>query len=321
VTGAGALDLRANALTNDAAQIASVDEAVVAVVSSSWSSVIAYRTSFADGAWTPPQRTLIEPPVSLVPHLPIGGSFDTFGAMVAWFRPLLDVDEAGDAYVAIWASPKRIQAHAGVFQDGLVPLPGDPDAPGVRDADVLVTKMDRTGTRAWSRVVGTMHEDEPYALRAQAGSVAVVGRSRRFPGFDNRIWDGLVAVLSSSGEAGGSRVVPLDGSAVLLAVDALPGQGWVLGGSDGWAQNPDGLSVVAFGTKLLALLPAIDAPLTRVALPPGPRHNELRTVLARPDRILFGGHEDGPIMHTGDGDPRLIFATGVLGEVPGPAGR
>jgi hypothetical protein len=318
VTAGGALDLRAHALTNEAAQLASVDEAVVAAVSTSWNSVIAYRASFTGGAWTEPQRTLIEPPAALTPFLPIGGSFDTFGAMVSWFRPLLDVDEAGNAYVAIWANPGRIRTHVLEFHDGLAPLPGDPLGPSVRDSDVLLTRMDRTGARVWSRVVGTTNEDEPYALRVHAGDVAVAGRARRFPGFDNRTWDAFLTVVSSSGAFRGARVFGLDGSGIFLAVDALPGGGWVLAGSDGWAQNPEGLSVLAYGAKLLAVLPAIDGALARVALPAGPRHNEVRTVLARRDRLLFGGHEDGPIMHTGDADPRLIVATGVLGEVSRP---
>ena len=95
VTDAGALDLVANQLTLDGARIASVGEDVVAAVFTSWNSVIAYRASFSNGAWSEPQRTLVEPPVPLLPNLPIGGSFDTFGAMTAWFRCLLDVDEDG----------------------------------------------------------------------------------------------------------------------------------------------------------------------------------------------------------------------------------
>jgi hypothetical protein len=310
VTADGALDLRAHGLTNEAAQIAAVDEGVVAVVSTSWNSVIAYRAAFTGGSWTEPQRTLIEPPAALTPFLPIGGSFDTFGAMVVWFRPLLDVDEAGNAYVAIWASPGRIRTHVSTFHDGLA-------GTNARDSDVLVTRMDRTGVRAWSRVVGTVNEDEPYALRARAGSIAVAGRARRAPGFDNTTWDAFLAVVSSSGQARGARVVPLQASGIFLAIDALPSGGWVLGGSDGWSQNPEGLSVLAFGTKVLVLLAAIDGPPIRAVLPAGPRHNEVRTVLAGEDQILFGGHEDGPIMHTGDGDPRLIVARGVLGQLPG----
>lgn len=321
VSDAGALDLLANGFAWDAARVASLGEAVVAVVDTSWNSIIAYRTSFSNGAWAQPQRTLIEPPAGLTPFLPIGGSFDTFGAIVVWFRALLDVDEAGNAYIATWASPSRIRAHTSEFGDGLVPLPADPLAPSAGDSDVLLTKMDSAGARIWSRVVGTMHEDEPYGIRAHSGAVAVVGRARRFPGLDNTIWDPFLSVVSSSGDFVGSRALPMNASGIFLAVDSFPTGGWVLGGSDGWSQNPDGLSVLSYGTKLFALLPTVDGALSRVPLPDGPRHNEIRTVLADPSHLWFGGHEDGPIMHTGDADPSLIVATGVLGSatpVPSP---
>src|SRR6185436_9741053 len=159
---------------------------------------------------------LIEPPTPLMPNLPIGGSFDTFGAMTAWFRCLLDVDEDGNAYVALWAGPRRIRDHVTVFGDALSPLPGDPSAPQAHDSDVLVTKIDPAGLRVWSRVVGTMHEDEPYALRAQYGTIAVVGRSRRFPGFDNSGWDAFIAVVSPGGDSIGSRAFALDASSIAL---------------------------------------------------------------------------------------------------------
>jgi hypothetical protein len=111
----------------------------------------------------------------------------------------------------------------------------------------------------------------------------------------------------------GSRALPLDASGIFLAVDALPSGGWVFGGSDGWSQNPSGLSVGGFGAKLLAVLPAIDGTLSRLPLPTGPRHNEIRTVVGDDDRVSYGGHEDGPTMHTGDSDRSLINATGILG--------
>jgi hypothetical protein len=53
----------------------------------------------------------------------------------------------------------------------------------------------------------------------------------------------------------------------------------------------------------------------RQDLPAGPRHNEIRTVIADVHHLWFGGHEDGPVMHTGDGDPTVIRANGVLGAV------
>jgi hypothetical protein len=125
-------------------------------------------------------------------------------------------------------------------------------------------------------------------------------------------------VTAANGDAIGTRTLPLDASGILLAVDGLPDGGWVVGGSDGWSQNPDGLSVLSFGKKLLLELPTIDALPVRIDLPAGPRHNEVRAVIAGADAIWLGGQDDGPIMHTGDGDPSQIHADGVVGIVPRP---
>src|SRR5581483_11759594 len=237
-------------------------------------------------------------------------TFDTFGAIVSWARAALDTDEDGNAYVAIWANPTKLRAHTRMFQDGLVPLQHVGS-----DSDVLLSRVNRDGSRAWSRVVGTANEDEPYAIRARHGKVAIVGRSRRFPGFDNTAWDAFVSISSTSGDLLVSRAIPFDASSILLAADALPSGGWVFGGSDAWSQNPDGLSILSFGAKLLVELPTEDGAPVRTALSAGPRHNEVHSVTSDGARVWYAGHEDGPIMHTGDGDLSLIHATGVVGVV------
>ena len=179
-----------------------------------------------------------------------------------------------------------------------------------------MTKLDPNGKRRWSRVVGSEHEDEPYAIRARGDAVAVVGRSRRFPGFDNTAWDALVSVTSASGDATETATLGLDASSILLGVEARAGGGFWLAGSDGWVQNPDGLSILSDGKPLLLELPSLSAAPVRRALVAGPRHNELRSLLAGPEGIAFAGHEDGPITHTGDSDASAIHATGVLGFLP-----
>lgn len=311
-------DLQANSLARDSARIAcDGEEAVVLVtVSSGWESIVVYRLAFATG-WAAARRTLVQPVSPHTPFLPIGGSFDTFGAMFSSFRALLDVDEGGNALVAFWASPKKITAHSNLFGLSLSHLPGDPTAPTTVDSDIILAKFDRAGGHLWSRIVGTSHEDEPYALRAAHGSVVVVGRSRRFPGFDNTFWDALVSVTAADGTLLASRVLQLSNSSILLGVDVLPDGGLVAGGSEGWAQNPDGLSVLSFGTKLVVQLTStLDGDPARIALPTGPRHNEVHSVQADASHLWFAGHEDGPVMHTGDGDLSQIHATGVIGFLP-----
>jgi len=312
----GVTDLEGNGLVLDPAHVAAAGEDAFFVAVTTIDAVIGYRVSFADGAWSAPERTLIEPPVGLTPFLPIGGSYDTFGAIGAWFRAFVDFDASGDAFVATWADPLRIRAHASVFQDGLVPLPPDPDLPGAGDSDMLLTKLDPTGVRLWTRVIGSEHEDEPYALRVQGDAVAVVGRARRFPGFDNTAWDALVSVTSTAGDVSNTVVLTFDASSILLGVGARAGGGWLLAGSDGWVQNPDGLSILSNGNKLLVELPSLSEPPVRRPLTAGPRHNELHSVFATDGGVAFAGHEDGPLTHSGDGDATQIHATGVLGFLP-----
>ena len=303
--------LVANPLPRDSVRAAADGEDVVVAVTTSLESVLLYRIAFSTH-WEPPRRTLVLPVSPHTPMLPIGGTFDTFGAMWSSYRTLIDVDPAGNAYVAFWANPRKIQRHSAFTGDDLHPLSSEPLS---QDSDVLLEKFDRTGARQWSRVVGTANEDEPYALRAAESEVAVVGRSRRFPGFDNTFWDAFLSVSDADGTVRPSRTFQLDASSILMAVDALPDGGWLLGGSEGWSQNPSGLSVFGFGSKLLRG-PQPGCRLVRLSLPAGPRHNEIRTVLAGAAGVWFGGHEDGPVMHTGDGDLSEIHATGVAGFVP-----
>ncbi|HVP60939.1 MAG TPA: hypothetical protein VMT11_10295 [Myxococcaceae bacterium] len=301
--------LTANSLPRDSVRTAADGEDAVVAVITPLESVLLYRIAFTT-RWEAPRRTLVLPVTPHTPFLPIGGTFDTFGAMWSSFGPLLDVDPDGNAYLAFWANPGIRRSHAAFTGDDLAPVSPERFS---QDSDVLLEKFDRSGARQWSRLIGTVNEDEPYALRATTSEVAVVGRARRFPGFDNTFWDAFLSVSGGDGTVRPTRRFELDASSILLAVDALPNGGWVVGGSEGWAQNPEGLSVLSFGTKLLAEVPAADADLVRIGLPAGPRHNEIRTVLAGPSGIWFGGHEDGPVMHTGDGDPSQIHATGVLG--------
>jgi len=313
---AGPTELVANRFPRDPARIAATGEDVIVAVTTSTYAVIAYRIQFANGAWGPPMRTLVEPPSQVIPFAPTSGTFNTFGAMWSTLRTPIDLDDQGAAYFAVWADTDRIRAHATVFGDGLIPLSSDPGDPLGLVGDIIVTKVTANGARAWSRVLGTPHEDEPYAIRAAGDTVAIVGRSRRLPGQDNTFWDVFIGSVTTDGSTTRARSIPFDASSIALAIDALPGAGWVIGGSDGWAQNPSGLSIVQNGTKLLFSLTDLAAEPMRWALPAGPRNNEIRTVTADERGVWYGGHEDGPIMHTGDSDLTQIHATGLLGHVP-----
>jgi len=304
-------DLTANSLPRDSVRTAPDREEAVVVVLTPLNSVLLYRLGFTSH-WEAPRRTLVLPVTPHLPFLPIGGTFDTFGAMWSSFRALLDVDGDGNAYVAFWVTPRMIQAHNTFAGDDLHKISSERFS---QDSDVLLEKFDRTGSRLWSRVVGTENEDEPYAVRASQGEVAVVGRSRRVPGDDNTFWDAFFSVSAADGTLRRSRAFQLEASSILLGVDGVPGGGWLAGGSEGWSQNPGGLSILSFGSKLLIEVSTPEGDPVRVPLTPGPRHNEIRSVLADSTHRWFAGHEDGPVMHTGDGDLSQIHATGVVGFV------
>ena len=304
-------ELIANSLPKDSVRTAADGEEAVVVVQTTLNSVLLYRLAFSTH-WESPRRALVQPVTPHLPFLPIGGSFDTFGAMWSSFRALVDVDDGGNAYVAFWADPKVLEVHNQFASDDLHKIASNQFS---RDSDVLLQKLDRTGNRVWARLVGTENEDEPYGLRAAHGEVAVVGRSRRVPGDDNTFWDAFFTVSSQDGTLRGTTAFQLDASSIFLAVDGIPDGGWLAGGSEGWSQNPGGLSILSFGSKLLTELSAPDAGVVRVPLPAGPRHNEVRSVLSDSTHRWFGGHEDGPIMHTGDGDLSQIHATGVVGVI------
>jgi len=304
-------DLTANALPRDSVRTAPDGEEAVVVAVTPLNSVLLYRLAFSTH-WEAPRRALLLPVTAHLPFLPIGGSFDTFGAMWSSFRALVDVDTEGNAYVAFWANPFTIRAHTAFAGDDLQKISTNRFS---QDSDVLLEKRDRAGNRLWARVVGTENEDEPYALRVAHGEVAVVGRSRRVPGDDNTFWDAFLSVSAADGTLRGTRSFQLEASSIFLSVDGAPGGGWLAGGSEGWSQNPSGLSILSFGSKLLVELPSPDADPVRIPLPAGPRHNEIRSVLADTTHRWFAGHEDGPVMHTGDGDLSQIHATGVAGFV------
>jgi hypothetical protein len=306
------VELLANGFTGASVRLAAAGEDAVVAVFTGFNSLIAYRLAIAGGAFTTSWRSLVEPASGAEPFLPIGGSFDTFGAIVAWFHPSLAVDRSGNAYLAVWAGESRIRAHNVLLGGTLSRLF---TGFGNNDSDVLLTKLDGAGQHQWVTVVGARYEDEPYALAANDDEVVIVGRSRRNPGFDNSQWDPWLAAVDGAGHTLVSRTLPFNNLGILLAADLDDGGRIVAGGSDGWSQNPEGLSILSDGTKLLFTLADLRAEPVRIALEAGPRHNEIRSVAVAADGLWFAGHQDGPLTHSGDGDPSQIHATGVAGTV------
>src|SRR5262249_57756558 len=102
-------DLTANALPRDSVRTAPDGEEAVVVAVTPLNSVLLYRLAFSTH-WEAPRRALLLPVTAHLPFLPIGGSFDTFGAMWSSFRALVDVDAEGNAYAGVWAHPFPLPA-------------------------------------------------------------------------------------------------------------------------------------------------------------------------------------------------------------------
>ncbi|HMK73189.1 MAG TPA: hypothetical protein VK454_07605, partial [Myxococcaceae bacterium] len=111
-------DLTANGLPKDPVRIASDREEAVVTAVTPLNSVLLYRLAFSTH-WEAPRRALILPITPHLPFLPIGGTFDTFGAMWSSFRALVDIDPDGNAYVAFWAGPATLRSHNAFTGDDL----------------------------------------------------------------------------------------------------------------------------------------------------------------------------------------------------------
>ena len=229
-------EVTANALPRDSVRTAPDGEEAVVVVMTPLDSVLLYRLAFSTH-WESPRRTLVLPVTPHLPFLPIGGTFDTFGAMWSSFRALVDVDDNGNAYVAFWANPRVIQSHSAFAGDDLHKVSTNPFS---QDSDVLLEKLDRAGRMLWARLVGTENEDEPYAVRAAHGEVAVVGRARRVPGDDNTFWDAFLSVSAADGTLRGTDGVPARGLEHLSRRRRNPRR-WLAGrGKRGLVTKPEG---------------------------------------------------------------------------------
>ena len=127
-------DLTTNGLPRDPVRIASDREEAVMTAVTPLNSVLLYRLAFSTH-WDTPRRALILPVTPHVPFLPIGGTFDTFGAMWSSFRALVDVDPEGNAYVAFWAGPRTLQSHDAFAGDDLHKIATNQFS---QDSDVLL---------------------------------------------------------------------------------------------------------------------------------------------------------------------------------------
>lgn len=323
-------DVRVGALSEASPKIAADGEGVVVAAMLVDFSVVARRLGRQGGAFVPGAHTLVSPAVAVTPILPIGGSYDDFDAVVSPHHVQLGVDAAGRAFVVQLADRPRLLRHNAHFGTDL-DLLRDALHPRENTSDALVSGVDRDGTIAFAVVVGTPDfEDEVFGVvvgdevRDEVGDerVAVLGRRRRELGRDNTELHAMVAELSRDGAPLGTTTFDGEDSAIAQSGVYVTGRGgrdlWV-SGTEGWKQNPSGRSLSEPGHPFLVRMHGegtrsierLDARLPKTS-----GHAELRAIAVGSGWLFLGGHENGPLTHTGDADRSLIRSDAYLSIAP-----
>lgn len=289
------------------ALVADGEDVVVSLMSQDFA-VLVYRWRREGGGFVRGPRTLVSPAMTVTPFLPIGGSYDDFDAVVSPYLTRLGVDRQGRAYVAVFTDRSRLTRHNAAFGTRLE-LVRERLTPRENSSDALVARVDRDGAVGFTRVVGTADvEDEVFGIAVGDERVAVLGRSRRELGRDNTEIHVMVSELGLDGTPLGTTTFDARDSGLAQAA-AYVGPDLLVGGTDAWVQNPSGRSVFQAGRPMLLRLrgaPARQVERLDALLPTTSGHAELRALFVSGGSLLLGGHERGPLTHTGDADRSLV---------------
>ncbi len=304
----GAIDPHAlqPVLTRDAARVFALGDSLLLVLRTGLNAVVAYRLDDTADGYVRAWRTLVEPGGGVAGRFLTSGSHDVFDQLVnhAQFR----ADLAADGTLAVGvvnASNAVFEGHAWHFGEAIA-----------ADYGLIVTRIAPDGRRLGSRIVPTEQLSELHGLRAVLGGFMVAGRVRTARLADGSGWNAFVARVGSDGSGGAVQVIDVDRGDVLFDVAALPQGGYVAVGSTGWTQNPGGASISEDAAPLLVTLAADGRLQQRVAVPGGPRNNQLRAVLNHGGLWLLGGQRNGPGTHSGDANASLIRADGFVARAP-----
>ncbi|UJR85488.1 hypothetical protein [Sandaracinus amylolyticus] len=298
--------LRVGLVSAPSVRLVADGEDVLVVLMNDSHAVLAYRVQWRDEEIERLSRTLVSPATGMLPALPMGGSYDPFDAMWAQFLVFAASDGAGRTYVACFADRSRLGAH-NVYFGTEHALLRTPESGTYRPSDVLVVRIDRDGTHAWSRVVGTVDRDDlVFGIAASGERVAVIGRSRREGGHDNTELHVMIAPLSADGTVAATITWDaLDSGIAQAATFDAGGTLWV-GGTEGWTQNPDGLSVLRDGHPFVVRVAGGEIARADDVLPETHGHAELRALAVQGGRVWAAGLENGPLTHTHDADPSRV---------------
>jgi hypothetical protein len=234
------------------------------------------------------------------------GSIDPFASLENQWHVAMDTDASGRMAIAVSIGlTDLVWGHGEHFGE---PLPQD------LSYGVLVTILDPSGARSPAQLVDTHKKSELHVVRFVGDALALGGRvltERRADGYG---WDGFVAIASPQSAPSMSLLDVDRGEAVLDLLAAGCGRLFAVGSSGYW-QNPAGGSISEEASPLLTELDAQGRLVRRIAVPAGPRHNQLRSVTLYDGALLLGGLQNGPGTHSADGDPALLKADGLLRAV------
>ncbi|MBH9579130.1 hypothetical protein [Inhella proteolytica] len=297
--------------TRDAARLAPLGEDLALAFRSGRQAVVLHRLGWRAAAGFEPQwRRLVEPGVAIGARFVTSGSFDPFKSLDHQWRLLLDSGPQGQLAVALSLDFTELAAgHGSYFGEAL-----DPEL----RTGALLTQYDADGLRRGTTVLNTQQRSEPHALRwlSGRGQWALAGRVRSQQTAEG--WDAYLALLPQAGQGGAGvaqyRVLQLDAGELIFDVAAQPDGRLLVAGVSGYTQNPAGASISEAAQPLLAQLDAEGRLLQRLALPAGPRHNQLRSLSPWQGAWLLGGLADGPGTHSADADPSLLRHDGYVRE-------
>lgn len=294
-------------VTHDSGRLVADGEGVFVGVRIEDHSVSAYRATWDATGFTVGAGTLIVPPHFMTPVGLHGGSYDTFGQLSAHYGVFVGVDGDGVGYVGVshqrLENGAMVKAHAKTFGEMLVT---DPDW-----LDAFVTRVNASGARMGTTVVGTPNDEQLYALRAGRHGAYALGRSERWNA-QGTGFDALVAHVDAAGTANVRIFDVADGDIAFDVLEQAEGSLVVVGAS-GYSQNPNGASVSEAASAFARVLGS-DGTTRAISLPTSARHNQGRCVLPGPNgQFVIGGMLDGPGTHSADGDRSLLRAKGWFG--------
>lgn len=293
--------------TRDTARLAAVGEELVLGLRTGRHAVVLHKLGYtAAGGFAKQWRSLVEPGVYIGARFITGGSFDPFKSLDQQWRLVLDADAQGRVAVALSLDfTDLIDGHSQHFGEPLDPAVGN---------GLLLSQFGPGGQRLGTVLIDTQQRSELHALRWVGNSIAVAGRVRSQQ--TETGWNAYLALVPAGASAASAyRVLDLDlGEVIFDVAQRVDGRLLVVGAA-GYGQNPAGASISEQATPLLAQLSADGQLQQRIALTPGPRHNQVRALAPwGGSGWLLGGMENGPGTHSADADLSLLKADGYLRE-------